>query len=221
MRSHYESTIRVAVGKDDGKESFVVHEDLFSARSTFIKAAVAKGWKEAEEKTLCLPEHRAIVFKCYLEAAYSRNLDLVVLAKENADTIVSDEEDDFDAHPQFRALAKTGHALVRFYMLGGFLGDVAFKNEVVKAVLTGYRCHVLCFYTQAMRLSFDATPTDCGLQKLVADTIAHRMDTTKTVDWLAHVSLACVLAVLKATVEERYGDLKPAEWDVQKYLEVE
>ena len=77
------------------------------------------------------------------------------------------------------------------------------------------------FLTTAMQLSFDAPPTDCGLQKLVADIMAHRTDPTKTVDWLAHISHNCILTLMKASVEKRYGSLNPARWEVQKYLEVE
>lgn len=49
----------VAVLVGPKEEAFVVHRDLFSAKSKFFEAACSKCWKEGMERTIRIPEAKS------------------------------------------------------------------------------------------------------------------------------------------------------------------
>lgn len=199
------------------KESFTVHEDIICARSNFFKAAVSKDWKEAGSKTVNLPEQTPAVFKAYLESVYFPNADLLELVKSHAHDLVLNSEDRFKKDI---VLAKAGHGLVKLYLLGDFVGDVLLKNEIIRAIVEGCNGKGLYFQTKVLNMVFDGTPTDCGLQKVVADIVAKELVIGGLVEgFVKSVSPSAVSATLKAVVAKRCGDKWARKFDAGKYIE--
>ena len=218
-RSTYSTTITVLVGV--AKESFTVHEDIICARSNLFKAAVSKDWKEAGSKTVNLPEQSPAVFKAYLESVYFPIANLLELVEAHADELVPEHQDHFkDKESVIKA--KNGHALIKLYVLGSFLGDTLFKNETIKAMVEGWNDGSLNF--QVSDMVFDAAQAGCGLQKLMGDVLAKKVLTPgrvdEMVDALVHsTSLTGVSATLKAIVAKRYGDKWAEKFDAENYIE--
>lgn len=50
--------LKITVGQDDDVRDFNIHESLLTARSQFLAKAMGKGWQEAEDKAVKLPEDR-------------------------------------------------------------------------------------------------------------------------------------------------------------------
>jgi hypothetical protein len=131
-RSSYSSTITVLVGAE--AESFTVHEDVICERSSFIKSAVTKGWAETQSKTVTVSECEAVAFKIYLESLYGHGDEVAEFTFSYIDDLVHvderphDDGDDTELTVHVLGLAK-------LWVLGDFLGDVRFQNEVMVGIL--------------------------------------------------------------------------------------
>jgi hypothetical protein len=51
-------------------QNFTVHQDLISTRSEFFAKALRGDWKEAQERTVVLPDDEPEVFRLYLQFLY-------------------------------------------------------------------------------------------------------------------------------------------------------
>ena len=210
-RSNYSATITVLVGSNE--EPFTVHEDIICARSEFFKAAVSKGWREAEQRIVRLPKHRPAVYKAYLECLYDPNTDVLGLARSHADDLADDDDGDIPKDPVKR---KAGHGLVNLYILGDFVGDEVLRDQAFKSMVQGWNDHTLGWSVSAIRKIFENTSVNCGLQKFMAELLI-RLKSPESVDTFAGVLPDCTLVILKAMIAERYG---PGDvLDAEKYVD--
>lgn len=199
----------------------MVHETIICERSTFFKSALMGVWKESETKAVTLPEQEPALFGAYLVSIYNSNIGLLDFISRNADDLVGDDEDDFNG--RFKPAQKALHALIKLYIMGDFLGDVKFKDHIIKGIVEGINSDTLSIKDAAARLVFEGTSPDCGLQKLFADIIASVLVKEKdpeAVDRLERkYSSAAVVATMKALKAKRYGDNFPQYLLLKKYVE--
>jgi hypothetical protein len=57
--------LKIVVGPAGDTRDFCIHEALLTARSKFFEKAMGKGWKEAEEKLVKLPDDDPDIFALY------------------------------------------------------------------------------------------------------------------------------------------------------------
>jgi hypothetical protein len=107
----FQETIVVCVGNGDDKKDFTVHRSFATKSSNFLQAALKheSGWKENREKRVSITETKPVDFEVYLEWVYTSQL------------ISRDTKTEQDR----------GAMLVRLYILGDFLDDAKFCNNVV------------------------------------------------------------------------------------------
>lgn len=191
------------------KEKFQVHQDLICSKSDFFKAAVSKEKQDGESEAVELPEQDPADFKIYLEAVYSRDMDLLAaIADAEAETDCCGDRD-----------YKRGNTLIKLYILRDFLGDIAFKNKVIGTTMYGLNGVSFRFSYSSVRLLFDQTPEGCGFQKLMADGLA-RVTAPDDVDKLNEVcGVSCTKAVFRAALRRDTARDWPRIQDFEKYAE--
>lgn len=106
----------ILVGTEE--KSFTVHPNILIQTSTFFNSALSKDscWREAQEKTIRLPEHDATTFSIYLNWLYSGFVDLwdgneIITGAGNQDLLYD--------------------RLISCYALGGYVGDDHFCNALI------------------------------------------------------------------------------------------
>jgi hypothetical protein len=121
----------VLVGATYNAESFTVHEDVICERSNFVKSAVTKGWAETQSKTVTISEFDAVAFKIYLESLYGHGDEVAKFTSSYIDDLVSADEKNHDNGQ----LTVNVLGLAKLWLLGDFLGDIKFQNEVMAGIL--------------------------------------------------------------------------------------
>lgn len=132
---------------------------LFCSRSAFFKAARSGNWKEAQEKQIQLPGKRAIFFRVNFESVYDRVTDLSGLAY----AVVNEGYITWD-DPEIKPGSVVLHVLCELWILGDYLGEVKFKNELVDTMYKLYKegHNVL---TSTLSEIFAKTHSQCDFQK--------------------------------------------------------
>ena len=201
------------------KQKFQVHEDLISERSEFFKAAVSKGWQEAESRTVNLPKQELAAFKIYLESIYAHDVDLFAMTKRHVGELVNQGDKDDRSENKERSKISIGHG--KLWILGDFLGDVWFKNHVMKSMVQAYNDNkIMLLPDESWDLSFNETTVGSGLQNFFADRVADLIKTPDHVDGLLEEAPpACLPVFFKAVLAQKNSGKGPKKWDVNKYLE--
>lgn len=148
------------MGEGDDKEDFVVHHSFATKSSKFLQAALSQdsGWKEAQEKRVPLPEAKPIDFEVYLEWLYASQL-----TSREGDT-----------------QRERGKMLVRLYILGDFLDDAGFCNQVMDAFAPGgTKAWDWSINNEECSLAWAKTPVDSPLRIFILGLISHRMSRNK------------------------------------------
>lgn len=114
--------MKIEVGSDEEKQTFLVHPAILTARSPFFKAALDGNCKEAEENIVRLPKDSPEVFGVYMHHVYTGTL--AVRTRHFLAGSPSESE--------CILLAKT-------YVLSEKLQDVEAKNNALRALMKGMR----------------------------------------------------------------------------------
>ncbi|KAK5134579.1 hypothetical protein LTR08_006365 [Meristemomyces frigidus] len=145
------NTITFDVGKDDKKKRFLVHEKTIMSRSKFVRLALDKEWKEAQERTIPLPDDEPAVFKLYqLWCYYTR-----VFSQDNSNAIYGTSGTEF-------------RLLVQAYNLGDKLLDTHFKDAVLDCIIDTLRS-TSKFDVRLTGLVYDNTTERSPLRRLWQD----------------------------------------------------
>jgi hypothetical protein len=136
------------VGTDTPKR-FIVHEGLVKPRSEFVRLALRGEWKEAQDRTIPLPEDDPDIFLVYQQWLYA---SLIHTRPSSAPTKADDE---------YRTLVKA-------YILGEKMMDGNFKDSVVDAIIEKLRW-TRRFDTSLTDLVFDNTLPASPLRRLWLD----------------------------------------------------
>ncbi|KAH7095302.1 hypothetical protein FB567DRAFT_543641 [Paraphoma chrysanthemicola] len=124
--------VKIVVGRDDDKRELHVHEALLTARSKFFASAMRKGWKEAEEKIVKLPDDEHDVFELYASLVYTGT---VPAFDEQLERVIPGyAEETICNHPQ--VCGSKYESLVKLYVLAEKLQDTQAKNATVDALIT-------------------------------------------------------------------------------------
>lgn len=107
----------------------MVHKTFATKSSEFIKAALSHDWKEAREKRIPLPETEVVTFEGYLHWLYTGQL-------------ITDGEGSILLKQQ-----------LQLYILGDFLGDNNFCNQVADDILRLFKHEQVVVGTSCMTFS--------------------------------------------------------------------
>lgn len=123
--------LKVVEGQGDDKCEFAIHEALLTARSKFFAKAMGKGWKEAEEKVVNLPDDKQEVFPLYASLVYTGTVpaldEKVVRIHRNGDG---------QTHCEYPEEYKLEYELlVGLYVLSEKIQDTMAKNTAVEALI--------------------------------------------------------------------------------------
>jgi len=141
-------TIVFLVGTDAPKR-FIIHEGLVKPRSEFVRLALRGEWKEAQERTIPLPEDDPNIFSVYQQWLYVG----LIQTRPNSAPFKTDDE--------FRTLVKA-------YILGEKIMDSNFKDSIVDAIVEKLRL-AHRFDTGLTDLVFDNTLPASPLRRLWLD----------------------------------------------------
>lgn len=163
------------------------------------------------------------MFTAYLESVYACNADLYDLTNAYLDELVRGDEDKFENNCKLEA--KIMHALVKLYILGDFLGDIHFKNSIIRGIITSANHKdTFCVEPAAIKMIFENTPSNSSIQRLIADAMACKLEKVKpeevneTIDT---VPTQAVPTILKAMAARRYGKGKRDDFKEENYVEDE
>ena len=142
--------IIVLVGAQEKR--FTVHKNVITGRSAFFRAAVEGPFKEAEEKTVRLPEIDPDLFSVYLQWIYSDKIVILGAGDIAKDTGGSKQ----------RAL------LIELYILADALDDRRLRNRTTDEFID------LCRSTswpgcKSIKRIWNSTPEGSKLRKLLID----------------------------------------------------
>jgi len=160
-RLSYGDTFTIIVGPE--KISHAVHQQALVRSSGFFRAACNGNFKEAEEKTIRLPEMDKEAFKSYVQWAYTNEV-----------AVKADDDPGDDAEQEAR-----WNSLARLYGATHILLDIALRNAIIDRLilLHGNRTPNVRMVNAIYKL----TTADCKLRALVTDRWAAvgRFDTEK------------------------------------------
>ncbi|KAJ4313386.1 hypothetical protein N0V94_006970 [Neodidymelliopsis sp. IMI 364377] len=157
-RIKFNDHIRIEVGPEDQKETFVTNGDLLTTRSLFFKKALFGEWKEAHDRMVKLPDNDAGVFALYMHFVHTNELAVGT-----------------NRVPQDADVGYEQFALMQIYVLAEQLQDIKTKNAVLKAILHGTnkkREHDGCRYypgEEAINILYKGTPPGSPARKLLVD----------------------------------------------------
>lgn len=137
--------ITVLVGPEEAK--FTAHKDVLCARSEFFKIACSKSWREGQEKVVPLPEVEEETFQTYMDLVF--NLP-----------IFDGETESLDSLP-----------LVKFYVLGDFLGDVKAREKALRLLIAERFCPT----PETVGFIWDHTTSNSLLRQAAYDGVAARV----------------------------------------------
>jgi len=153
------SVIAVRVGAEPRHTDFTVNEKLICESSDFFKAALAREWRESQERLVKLPSCHQKYFHIYVQWLYSGHLH------------VSDSGD------VKTAVAKAN--LMQSYLLADFLQDSRYKDFLMDTIRewvkgsTVRECESLVQdYAEEM---FRETATESSIRRLLVDAAVWRL----------------------------------------------
>lgn len=131
-------------------QEFIVHKFFATKSSKFFQAALKRDWKEAREKRVPLPETIAEDFQMYLGWLYTIHMATL------------------DYH-----LRVSSTTLVRLYILGDYLGDDRFCNNVIDTLVKNcsWTDTGMTFTSSDIDLAWDKTASGSTLQRVLVDFI--------------------------------------------------
>lgn len=104
----------------DAPKRFIVHEGLIKPRSDFVRLALRGDWKEAQERTIPLPEDDPNIFSVYQRWLYAG------LIHTRPNSTASKTDDEYSM-------------LVKAYILGEKIMDSNFKDSIADAIVEKLR----------------------------------------------------------------------------------
>ncbi|KAK5136830.1 hypothetical protein LTR08_001752 [Meristemomyces frigidus] len=116
--------LTVIVGIDDDVQTFYIHDDLAKLYSRFFAAALAKGWKEAEDHIVRLPEDVPARFEIFPRFVYFGK----IYSAHHGQGAAEDEDE--------KAL-HVGAEITRLcecWILGDKLASIAFQDATLDAL---------------------------------------------------------------------------------------
>lgn len=116
----------VTVGKESEAREYTVHTSWITLSSGFFQKAMSKNWKEAQEKSLTLPEHEPDTFERYLHWVYSKNVVLDKAPCPCSPKCAISFKADYPGCSKRHSLT-----LAKMYLLGDYLDDRRFCNTVI------------------------------------------------------------------------------------------
>ena len=171
-----------------------------------------------EQKTIRLEQHSPAAFKIYLESLYANDADLATIATTYVDELVPvperHEDEDSAAH-------NAGHSLCKLWVLGDYLADTKFKNDVLKSMHQGAAIEGNVEIPVAAWTFTNANaPANSSLSKLVRDLMLPDMTVKRLEKHAAVFSAECLMSWLKSCIRE-YGQGIGAlgEDEIEDYLE--
>ncbi|KAF2122616.1 hypothetical protein BDV96DRAFT_593136 [Lophiotrema nucula] len=110
--------ITVEVDQNPARQTFTVHENLIRKSSAFFEAALGRGWTEARDRVVKLPEYSARAFELYMNWLYTSRPHYK------------------DPHGMSLAEAESSWCdLLESYLLGDYLQDANFKDITIDSML--------------------------------------------------------------------------------------
>jgi hypothetical protein len=149
------------VGDTEAPKKFTVHEGIVKASSEFVRLALRGEWKEASTRQIPLPDDEPAVFSVYQQWLYN---SLIHTVRQDLG-FVSESDIEYEL-------------LVKAYIFGEKIIDVAFKNSVVDAITE--KVNQFGFNTRLTSLVFDNTTPASPLRRLWLDVYYH----LGKVEWL-------------------------------------
>lgn len=197
-----------------------MHQDIICASSEFFRAAVSKEWKEGETKVVRLHEQIPAAFRIYLERLYASEVDLFGLAVNYVGDLVHAEEQLSKSVLNGRLDA---YVLCKLWVLGDFLSDSHFKNDVISCLHTSFDNHKVCIGKPALHFILANTSSNSTLQKLCRDWYLPGM-TVEMVKEHENILPPSWMAEWLSRYIETSGDkmrkgFRPVLGDVARYLE--
>ncbi|KXT04754.1 hypothetical protein AC578_9706 [Pseudocercospora eumusae] len=161
VRSSYSTVLTIHVGENEEAQSFIVHKDLAAQSSPYIKAATAPDrWIEGKENVISMPEQRPRAFQTYLEWLYNPEVDLGAAIRELA-------KDETTGIVEIMANCVFTNRLIECWVLGDYIGDVKFKNAVMRTMFKGG----IGWSPRTLHCVFEKTSQESVLQQWVIEAI--------------------------------------------------
>lgn len=137
------------VGKDAPKR-FTIHEDLVTPRSEFVALALKREWKEAQQRTIPLPDDEPDVFKLYKKWIYYCRIF-------SMNGTAANQQGDGEYC-----------LLVKAYILGEKLVDNHFKDAIIDCIIDKLRSTAM-FDLRLTNPIYNHTPETSPLRRLLQD----------------------------------------------------
>lgn len=173
------------------KVKYTVHTDIICARSDFFKAACKEHWQEGQARVVPLPDTEPDTFQMYMDLLCNR------LVYDNASSSLP---------------------LIKFYVLGNFLGDVKTRNQAMRLLLSPKQED--CPSTVSVDFVWKNTTSGSLLRKWAIDMIASRLGPQHFAKFITRYPAEFVQDVAVKLQEQAYPRLHHPLVNSQIYLEV-
>lgn len=167
--SDWSEVFTVLVGKEE--TSFTLHKTAYCQSSSYFKGALSKGWKENEDGVVRLAHADSRDFRIYVDYVYGRGLN-----DEDIDTQFFAAIDTQIAENDLILRYKINR-LCRLWVLGDYLGDPDFQNEVIDQLIDHTfedprddELFDMC--PKTLKFVWDSTPSGSVLRQWAVDAVA-------------------------------------------------
>lgn len=143
------------VGSRNSKREFGVHKERLCKTSKFFETACSKPWMADDEKTITLHDTEPTAFQVYVHWTYTEKLDT-----------------SFMPNSPYSLSFISSIDIVRLWVLGNFLDDEAFMNDVIDHLIKKSDSEKKRFNVQTLQYTWDHTPAGCTIQRLMIDIMA-------------------------------------------------
>jgi hypothetical protein len=119
--------ITIRVGKEPEHKDFIAHESFLTSRSEFFRRALNGNWKEAETRTISLPDDDHRIFDIYMNFVYTGQFITTRKSQE--------EHSSLDFRTWCTFMVKEYDDMFCVYVLAEKFQDIATKNTVIAALI--------------------------------------------------------------------------------------
>lgn len=203
LRIDFSVQVTVVVGT--AKKEFFAHKDILTKSSEFFQKALEGTWRESRSKRVYLPDQPDTAFSIYLNWLYGGGIDL--FGSGETPEIYIDESGVQREHSgdQYKNL-------IQSYVLGNFLADDVFCNDLINAYFDLRSATKTRPKTEHCNIAFEELPANSNLRLLLVHHVAFSVNYGCLSNDIKEFHPEMVQEVALASVQGRRKE-KQKPWD--------
>jgi hypothetical protein len=145
------------------KKRFIVHQDLLTYHSEFFRAALTGKFKEAEEKTVPLPEDSEVIFEFFVHWLYHKEFPTT----DNASTELLEQwRNDYENAEGYKGALESKN-LIKLHVFADKYGEERLKTATLNGLFIHFTTCISVPSQASVRYAYDNLPEESALLSLL------------------------------------------------------